>query len=125
MTRKASSFPCWLSRPCPDIVLPVLAEESAGKELHQGCRRDDDFMIKKRVRSHRVSHRQFEGDPVVHPLEQRSGLLVHENPRQGYEEDNDEDFGEDKDEDRGFWGERDGAFCFCKVWVVKVIVCEW
>src|ERR1044072_2899525 len=28
------------------IVLPVLTEESAGKELHHGCRRDDDFMIK-------------------------------------------------------------------------------
>ena len=25
---------------------------------------------------------------------------------------------------KGDIGERDGAFCFCKVWVVKVIVCE-
>ena len=57
-----------------------------------------------------MSHRQFEGDPVVHPLEQRSGLLVHGNPRQEYEYDEDEGFGEDRDEEQRLWRERKKTF---------------
>ena len=57
-----------------------------------------------------MSHRQFEGDPVVHPLEQRSGHLVHDNPRQRYEDDEDEGFGEDRDEEQRLWRERKKTF---------------
>ena len=57
-----------------------------------------------------ASHRHLEGVPVVHTLEQRSRLLVHDNPRQGYEDDEDEGFGEDRDEEQRLWRERKKTF---------------
>ena len=60
------------------------------------------------------SHSHLEGVPVGHTLEQRSRLLVHDNPRKGHEDDEHEGFGEDKDEEQGFWREKDETFCFTK-----------
>ena len=61
-----------------------------------------------------MSHRQLEGVPVVHTLEQRSRLLVHDNPWQRYERDEDEGFGKDKGERQRFWREKEKTFCFAK-----------
>ena len=58
----------------------------------------------------RVSHRYLEGVPVVHPLEQRTRLLVNDKPRQGYEDNEDEGFGEDRDEEQRLWRERRKIF---------------
>ena len=53
-----------------------------------------------------MSHSQLEGVPVDHTLEQRSKLLVLDNPWQRYERDEDEGFREDKDEEQRFLRER-------------------
>ena len=61
-----------------------------------------------------MSHRQLEGVPVVHTLEQRSRLLVHDNPWKIYEGDEDEGFGKDKGERQRFWRENEKKICFAK-----------